>query len=216
MADVSGRSLKEIIEYRDLLNARDDAQKVVAVLVGEEAPVITATVTVSVKASTGGNVASNTFNKYLQTWLVNNMSKIAPEITELIEVDLNKELSEAEDEASLLGLSSKPTIPPAPVIISPKSVEAVKGSQFEYEIVANNVDVPGITFVDYYAINTMPTWLRMDKAKGRHHLVGVVPTNVVTGNKEEFEILVTTNAGVARQQLVVTYVDTPADSSTEG
>lgn len=204
----SPRTLKEISEFRDLLNAKDEAMRVVSVLTGDPSVVVTATATVSVK-SNNVNAASNTFNKYLTTWLIDNLKSIAPEIIDMLNSEVEQNRKEAEEEASLLGLVSSPVFAPAPVITSAKTADAVKGTVFEYIIEAKNATVgAGITFCEYFVTNS-PDWLSFDKA--RHRLIGTVPMSAITGNKVNVELMVTTNMGIVTQTLVITYKDEGSD-----
>ena len=206
------RALKEIKDYRDSIAAQADAARVYNVILNDSGAITTATASVTVKPSVGANFTSATFNKYLAAWLSANITAIIPEVSALIDADVSRELSEAGEAAGDMGLAAVPKLPNPPVITSPATAYAVKGQRFEYEILADNIDDTLVTFVDYYAINTVPEWIRIDKANGRHHLVGTVPSNAVAGNKAEFEILVVTNAGSASLPVTVTYVDTlPAD-----
>ena len=212
MAD-NPRLLKEIQEYRDLLNAKDDALKVISVLTGDAAVEVTATCTVSVKSGSS-NVASQIFNKHLNIWLVDNIKKIAPEIAEMIDAELERNRQEAEDEASLLGLTASPTLPPAPVITSASTANAIKGQIFEYIIEAQNATVgSGITFCEYFVTGT-PDWLSFDRT--RHRLIGTVPSIAITNNKVNLELMVTTNVGIATKTLTLTYKDTAEEEDLSG
>lgn len=207
----SPRTLKEISEFRDLLNAKDEAMKVASVLTGDPVATVTATATVAVR-SNNINVASNTFNKYLNIWLADNLKLIAPEIIDMLNAEVEQNRKEAEEEASLLGLVSSPVFAPAPVITSAKTADAVKGTVFEYIIEAKNATVgSGITFCEYFVTNA-PDWLSFDKA--RHRLIGTVPASAIAENKVNVELMVTTNVGIVTQTLTITYKDASSDSGS--
>lgn len=207
MAD-NPRTLKEIQEFRDLLNAKDEALKVTAALTGDDSVVVTASATVSVKSGMA-NLASPVFNKYLNVWLQDNIKLIVPEIVAMIDAEVEQNRREAEEEASLLGLMASPVLPPAPVITSPSTAKAIKGQIFEYIIEAQNATVGGgITFSEYFVTGT-PDWLSFDKA--RHRLIGTVPSTAITNNKVNVELMVTTNVGINTKTMTITYKDIADD-----
>lgn len=208
------RTLKEISEFRDLLNAKDEAMKVAAALTGDASVTVSASATVSVRSG-NTNLASPTFNKYLNIWLADNLKLITPELIELLDHEVEQNRQEAEEEASLLGLLSSPILAPAPAITSAKTADAIKGTVFEYIIEAKNAVVgAGITFCEYFVTNA-PDWLSFDKA--RHRLIGNVPASAITNNKVNIELMVTTNVGIATQTLVLTYKEnTEAPDSDQG
>lgn len=206
------RMLKEIQEFRDLLNAKDDALKVAAALTGDSNTEVSVTAQITVRSGSS-NVASQNFNKHLNVWLANNIKMIAPEIIEAIDAELEKNRQEAENEASLLGLMASPILPPAPVITSPNTARAIKGQIFEYIIEATNAVVgSGITFCEYF-VTGAPDWLSFDKT--RHRLIGTVPSIAITNNKVNLELMVTTNVGINTKTLTITYKDTADDEDPE-
>lgn len=205
MANTTTRDLTEILEYRDLLNAKDDVMKVVGVLTADNNASVTATSTVTVK-SDKTNIASPAFNKYLNEWIIRNIKLIAPEIVELLDNEIIKNRTEAEEEAGLLGLTTNPIIPPAPVISSSLQVSAFIGQDFEYVITAENGTVGnGVTFAEYFVTGNLPDWLRFDKIN--HKLTGYVPTSAIANNRFKVDLMVSTNVGIDSKTLIITYID---------
>lgn len=199
------RALKEITEYRDMLNDRDSAMKLVNVVLALDAATIESAFTITVNAAlrptASPAVNSPAFNKYAAIWLKKNIQTVAPGIIDLMDAEIAVNKLEAEEEASLLGMSAAPILTPAPNITSALSVGTSAGAAFEYQITADNVSGPGVTSV-VYSISGQPDWITgVDAATGR--VTGTVPSDATNADVWSFYITVTTNNGTATKTVEV-------------
>lgn len=197
MAIENPRALKEITEYRDLLNDRDSAMNLVnAVLALDTAVIETAfnvTVTAALKPTASPAINSPAFNKYAALWIKRNIRTVAPDIIALIDSEIANNKVEAEEEASLLGMSAAPVLTPAPVITSTLTTTTTAGAAFEYQITANYTTGAGVTSC-VYSISGQPAWITgVDATTGK--VTGTVPADATSADAWSFDITVTTNNG---------------------
>ena len=199
------RSLKEITEYRDLLNARDDAMGLVNAALALENSVIETNLTITMQASlkpaTGANLISQAFNKYAALWLKRNIRIVAPDIIALIDAEITSNKSEAEQEAGLLGMNTSSILTPAPSITSPDTATVASGAAFEYQTVADNTSGTGVTSLSYTMGSGAPEWLSISN-DGK--VSGTVPDTLTTGQTFSFVVVVTTNNGTDSKSVTVT------------
>ena len=207
MAVDNPRSLKEITEYRDLLNARDDAMALVNAVLALENPVIETNFNVTVQASlkpatTGPTITSQAFNKYTAIWLKKNIRTVAPDIIALIDAEIATNKLEAEEEAGLLGMNASSILAPAPSITSPDTATVAAGAAFEYQTVADNTSGTGISSLVYALGSGTPSWLSINADTGK--VTGTVPSSMTTGDTFSFTVTVTTNNGTDSKGVTVT------------
>ena len=199
------RSLKEITEYRDLLNARDEAMGLVNAVLALENSVIETSLTITMQASlkpaTGATMVSQAFNKYAALWLKRNIRIVAPDIIALIDAEITSNKSEAEQEAGLLGMNTSSILTPAPSITSPDTATAASGAAFEYQTVADNTSGTGVTSLSYTLGSGAPDWLSISN-DGK--VSGTVPDTLTAGQTFSFVVVVTTNNGTDSKSVTVT------------
>lgn len=200
------RMLKEITEYRDLLNARDDALKVVNAILDMDQDMIntnlTAMVTAQLKPKTPGPVIQSPhFNNYMAKWIKKNIKTMANQVIAIIDAEIASNLTEANQEAGLLGINSSPVVPQAPSITSSLSENTELGAAYIYQAAATHTADPGITSV-VWSCDDLPSGATIEANTGK--VTWNVPWDTGTASPTTFTVKVTTNAGTDSKQVSVT------------
>lgn len=202
------RLLKEITEYRDLLNARDDALRVVNEVLGMDQDTIDTnlmpTLSITLRPKTPGAVIqSRHFNDYLAKWLKKNIKTMANQVIAIVDAEIAANKTEAQQEAGLLGIQSSPIIVQPPVINSALTGNADLGSTFIYQATATHTSDPGVTSV-VWACDDLPDGASIEANTGK--ITWNVPWNTSTSESTRFTVKVTTNAGTDSKQVSITVV----------
>lgn len=206
MPATNPRMLKEITEYRDLLNARDDALKVVNAILDMDQDTVnanlTATVTAVLKPKTPGPaIQSIHFNAYMAKWIKKNIRTMANQVIAIIDAEIASNLTEANQEAGLLGINASPVVPQAPSITSSLSENTELGAAYVYQATATHTTDPGITSV-VWACDDLPSGAAIEANTGK--ITWNVPWDASTSAPTTFTVKVTTNAGTDSKQVSVT------------
>lgn len=202
------RKLIDITEYRNLLNDKDDVQKVIDAVAAQTADQLAAnlaiTATALLKPVTVGSasVGNAAFNKHLGGYLKANFTTIVTGVMAYVDGLIASNKAEAEEEAGLLGINSTPITPVAPSVTSSAAADATIGAAFTYTITADNISGPGITSCNYSAAN-LPAWLALGDGGV---LSGTVPDDATDGDSFTMQVTVTTNIGSDTKDVTVTYI----------
>lgn len=206
MPATNPRMLKEITEYRDLLNARDDALKVVNAILDMDQDMINSnlmtTVMAQLKPKTPGPVIQSPhFNNYMAKWIKKNIRTMANQVIAIIDAEIASNLTEANQEAGLLGINSSPVVPQAPSITSSLSENTELGAAYIYQATADHTADPGITSV-VWSCDDLPSGAAIEANTGK--VTWNVPWETSTTAPVKFTIKVTTSAGMDSKQVSVT------------